>query len=91
MSKKRHMELQECFDFMRDIINAQKDTTTPVGACKSLQNYMDKETIENGQERNGIVSIGSLPDGRYALYATFPGRIVPKKWHGFSVIDTTEA
>jgi hypothetical protein len=86
------MELQECFDLMRDIRKAQKDVTTPVGVCKSLQDHMDKEAIKNGQERNGIVSIGEyLPDGRYALYATFPNRIVPKEWHGFPVINTTEA
>ena len=86
------MELYECFDLMHDIRKAQKDVTTPVGACRSLQNFMDKDAVQRGQERNGIVSIGEcLPNERYVLYATFPNRIVPKEWHGFPVIDTTEA
>ena len=86
------MELQECFNLMCDIRKAHKDVTTPVGACKSLQDHMDKDAIQSGQERNGIVSIGEcLPDGRYALYATFPNRIVPKEWQGCTVIDTTKA
>jgi len=51
---------------------------------------MDK--IYEGKEKplnSGVVNIGKkMPDGRHALYATFPNRIVPKEWCGFPVIDT---
>jgi len=86
------MELQECFDLMNKIKSVQRDISTPVGACKSLQDYMD--SIYKGHEKpvnSGIVTIGScLPNGDYALYATFPNRIIPEKWCGFPVINTSK-
>jgi len=82
------MNIRSCFGFIRDIRKAQKDVTTPVGACKSLQDHMDNEAKKDGLERSGIVAIGECTSDGYVLYAAFPNRIVPKKWHGFTVIDT---
>ena len=86
------MTLQEYFDLISYIKKAQKDIRTSVGACKSLQTHMD--SIYNDCEKSpnsGVVTVGPcLPDGRYALYATFKNRTVPKKWCGFPVINCLE-
>lgn len=75
------MDIIECFNLMVDIKKAQKDKTTPVGACYSMQyEYLKKD---------GIVSIGSL-DRRSVLYATSETKEIPKEWCGFTVINTKE-
>ena len=73
------MYLKDAFKLMFMIRKAQKDTSTPVGACYSLQEYLG---------RDGIVTVGKcLSDGRHALYATSKTKEIPSEYCGFPVIN----
>ena len=76
------MNLLETFQLMRDIRTAEKDTSTPIGAAKSLRNFLG---------RDGIATIGEcLPDGRFAIYAQSETKEIPAEWCGFPVVNTKE-
>jgi len=74
------MELNEIFELMTSIKKAQKDPSSPVGACYSLQQYLG---------RDGIATIGEcLSDGRYVIYAASKTKEIPSEHCGFPVVCT---
>lgn len=74
------MDLNEIFELMRLIRKSQKDPSTPVGACYSLQQYIGKD---------GVATLGEcLPDGRYVIYAASKTKEIPTEHCGFPVIRT---
>lgn len=74
------MDLNETFELMTSIKKAQKDPSTPVGACHSLQQHLG---------RDGIATIGACgSDGRHVIYAASKAKEIPLVHCGFPVICT---